>query len=179
MTGAIHPRDFADTTLGNHSIKDRAEKSWWMLQGEFRHVAKALHGKRVFIELDTQTGYAAEGRIVGLGRSNSGYATPAVVIEFDHSDGTQRTKFPLTHVGVIIETECDGTGAKSVAFDTIRAERSAAIEQVKAAHPEADYGKWTADPMFREGEVTVRYTPQREGAGERLIEIVTVARETV
>jgi len=168
----IHPRHFGNT------VAESSVHAWYSHrgQGAMRHVAEALKGQMVWAELDTQTGSGALVEIIGC------TPAPALLVRHHHADGGFKdTAYPLQCVGTIVETEHTvATGsARWVATETLRNEEHRAVEQSRAAHPERNYGKWEARALLGKGAVSVTYTPQRDGAGERLVESVLVASTAV
>lgn len=174
----ITARDFSNRTT------DPNRDLW--TAGAIRHLVAALRGAPVAIVTDKGTGHTVVNvTLVGTGSTRDG-GFPGVLVEYTYGENgqTQRTLHPLFNIGMILEL--DGItggvgGAKWRALDTYRDERSAAITQAQAAHPELTRGKWDGQPSRRDSEVSVSYTPHQPSyardaapADRRHYETVTV-----
>ena len=156
---AILARDFSN------SMADVLRTRW--TAGKMRHVIAALDGTPVAITTDQMSGHTLLGvRLLGLTETFGGGECVIIKGADDDPAWPRPVAYSLTTLGeaiIPLSEQTATTGAKWVALDTYRNERSAAIQRAKRERPDCDYGRWSAVPG--RASVSWRYDPQRGPEG--------------
>lgn len=150
LTTAITARDFV-------SPKDHRRLQW--NSGAMRHVIAALAGTPVMIITDSQTGSAQLGAILKGVRHGRYGNSDELLVEYRG----RVTAFQLFTVGdtiIPLVDETGTTGAKWIALDTYRIEKSKAVVKACTEHGASEgreWGEWSAKLFIDTAQVT--YTP--------------------
>lgn len=164
LTTAISARDFTPA-------KDHRRVQW--NSGAMRHVIAALAGAPVMIITDSQTGSTMLGAILRGVRHGVYGNSDELLVEY-RGRVTAYKLFTVGEMIVPLVDEMGRQGAKWVAIDSYRTERSAAIQLAQREHGETEgrgWGNWEAGLFIDTVQVT--YKPSTgnphfaDKAGER------------
>lgn len=127
--------------------------------GKLRHLVAALDGAPVAVVTDNRTGHAPINvRLTGVVAMRGGGR--GLTYEFVDARFGVGVAWD-SQVGVVLPLTAEGANAKWRAVESVRRERSAAIQRAQAEHGDAEgraWGRWTAEPVGLD-EVAVRYEP--------------------